>query len=137
MSDYNSETGQSSYGASGSASADTAPAMENISEKAAEIKDKVTNFGRKTVDVIDQSRQSAAGALDQTASSLHTAGDKVSGVAHSAADSVQSTADYIRRTDAPGIGRDIRDLVARHPGVSLAAATLLGFFIGRGLRPKD
>jgi hypothetical protein len=133
MEDYNKEPDQSSFGTStGSASAGTAKAKEKT-----DIKEKVSNLGRKAVEEIDRSRQSAAGALDQTASSLHTGGDKVSGVAHSAADSLQSTADYIRRTDLAGMGKDIQELVTRYPGVSLAAAAVLGFLVARGFRSHE
>jgi hypothetical protein len=124
---HNQEPTQSSNAtATGSASAfpDTATAEEK-------------NLGRKAVEQIDRSRQSAASALDQTASSLHSGGDKVSDAAHSAADSLQSSADYIRRTDLAGMGKDIQDLVTRYPGLSLAAAAVLGFLVARGLRSND
>ena len=54
-------------------------------EKAADIKARVADFGRRTVDAIDDSRETAAGAREATASTLHTRGDQFSGAAHSAA----------------------------------------------------
>jgi ElaB/YqjD/DUF883 family membrane-anchored ribosome-binding protein len=110
---------------------------EQIAEAAADVKEKVTEFGRKTVDKIDGSRGSAAGALDKTATSMHSGGDKLSGVAHSAADKIQATADYVRRTDLKGMAEDVQDIVKRYPGQSLAAAAILGFLVARGLRRSD
>ena len=105
MDDYNnplSETpgGQPERGAA------TAARMK-LSEKAAEVKERVADFGRKTADNIDESRKSTAGALDQTAAKLHSSGDRLSGAAHTAADQIsgaahgtadklRAAADYIR-----------------------------------------
>jgi ElaB/YqjD/DUF883 family membrane-anchored ribosome-binding protein len=140
MDDYNKQ--QSPYGEpSGTGATGAAPARDKladkISDKATDIKEKVTDLGRKAVDKVEQSRQSAAGALDQTASSLHTSGEKVSGMAHSAADSVQATADYVRRTDLKRMSRDVGDLVKRYPGMALAAAAVVGFLVARGLRSDE
>ena len=87
MDDYNKQPGQASSGEStGSAGTGTAARMkEQISETAADVTEKVTKFGHKAADRIDDSRESAAGALDKTATSMHSGGDKLSGVAHSAA----------------------------------------------------
>jgi len=120
-------------------------ARMKLSERAAEVKEKAADFGRKTVDNIDESRKSTAGALDQTAAKLHSGGDqlsgaahaaadKISGVAHGAADKLQAAADYIRETDLKGMGQDLKDIVKRYPGPALAAAALLGFIVARGLR---
>ena len=110
---------------------------ERIAESAADVKERVTNLGRTAADRINESRPSAAGALDQTASSLHSGGDRLSGVAHSAAEKVQATADYVRRTDLKGMAEDVRGLVRRYPGQSLAAAAVLGFLVARSLRRRD
>jgi ElaB/YqjD/DUF883 family membrane-anchored ribosome-binding protein len=107
---------------------------EQISEKASDVKESVTDLGRRTADKIDESRSSAAGALDKTASSLHSGSDQISGIAHSVADKVQATADYVRRTDVRGMAEDVQDIVKRYPGQSLAAAAILGFLVARGLR---
>lgn len=120
-------------------------ARMKLSEKAAEVKEKVADFGRKTVDSIDESRKSTAGALDQTAAKLHSSGDQLSDVAHTAADQVsamvhstadrlRAAADYIRETDLKGMGEDLKDIVKRYPGPALAAAAVLGFLVARGFR---
>ncbi len=139
MDGFNNQAGQSSYPeASGSGGTGTATRMkEQVSEKAADVKESVTEFGRKAVEKIDGSRASAAGALDQTASSLHSGGEKLSGVAHSAADKIQATADYVRTTDLKGMAEDVQNLVKRYPGQALAAAAVLGFLVARGMRGSD
>jgi hypothetical protein len=143
MDDYNNPSGEAPYGQS-EGGAGTAARMK-LSEKAAEVKEKVADFGRKTVDSIDQSRASTAGALDHTAASLHsggdqlsgaahTAADQISGVAHGAADKLEAAADYIRQTDLKAMGEDLQGIVKRYPGPALAVAAVLGFIVARGFR---
>jgi ElaB/YqjD/DUF883 family membrane-anchored ribosome-binding protein len=110
---------------------------EEISDKATDIKAKVSEFGRRAGEKIDDSRESAAGALEQTASSFHSGGNKISGVAHSAADKLQATADYVRRTDLKGMSEDVQDLVKRYPRQALTVAAVLGFLVARGLRGRN
>jgi hypothetical protein len=143
MDDYNNPNSETPYGQPEGGAA-TAARMK-LSEKAAEVKEQVADFGRKTVDNIDKSRKSTAGALDQTAAKLHssvdqlsgaahTAADQISGVAHSTADKLQAAADYIRETDLKGMGEDLKDIIKRYPGPALAAAAVLGFIVARGFR---
>jgi hypothetical protein len=138
MDEYNNQPGQTSQGElTASGSTGTAARMKQISETAADVKGKVTDFGRKAADRIDNSRESAAVTLEKTATSIHAGGDKLSGVAHSAADKVQATADYVRRTDLKGMAEDVQGIVKRYPGPALAAAAILGFLVARGLRRGD
>jgi hypothetical protein len=143
MDDYNKPTSETPYGQpeGGAATA----ARQKLSEKAAEVKEKVADFGRKTVGNIDDSRKSTAGALEQAAAKLHsggaqlsgaahTAADPISGVAHGTADKLQAAADYIRETNLKAIGEDLKDIVKRYPGPALAAAAVLGFIVARGFR---
>jgi hypothetical protein len=120
-------------------------ARMKLSEKAAEVKEKVADFGRKAVDNIDESRKRTAGALDQTAAKLHsgveqlsgvahTAADQISGVAHGTADKLHAAADYIRERNLKGMGEDLKDVVKRYPGPALAVAAVLGFIVARGFR---
>jgi hypothetical protein len=143
MDDYKNPTSETPYGQPEGGTA-TAARMK-LSEKAAEVKEKAADFGRKTVDNLDESRKSTAVALDQAAAKLHsggeqligaahTAADQASGVAHAAADKLQAAADYIRETDLKGMGEDLKDIVKRHPGPALAAAAVLGFIVARGFR---
>jgi hypothetical protein len=143
MGDYRNPTSDTPYAQPEGGSA-TAARMK-LSEKAAEVKEKATDFGRKAVNNLDESRKSTAGALDQTAAKLHSGGDQLSGVAHTAADQIsgaahatadklQAAADYIRATDLRGMGEDLKGIVKRYPGPALAAAAVLGFIVARGFR---
>jgi ElaB/YqjD/DUF883 family membrane-anchored ribosome-binding protein len=126
------------------ASAATAARMK-LSEKAAEVKDKVADLGRTTVGNIDESRKTTAGALNEAAARLHSgadrfpgiahsAADQISGVAHKTADKLEVAADYVRETDLKAMGEDLKHVVKRHPGPALAVAAVLGFLVARSLR---
>jgi hypothetical protein len=143
MDDNNNPTSETPYGQPEGGAA-TAARMK-LSEKAAEVKEKVADFGRKTADNIDESRKNTAGALDQTAAKLHSGGEQLSGVAHTAADRIsgamhgtadklQAAADYIREMELKDMGEDLKDIVKRYPGPALAAAAVLGFIVARSLR---
>jgi len=108
-----------------------------LADKAADIKDRVTDFGRKAVDKLDESRETAAGALDATASTLHSRGDQISGAAQSAANKIHATANYVRQTNLKGMVDDIEDVLKRYPAQTLAAAAVLGFLVGRAFRRYD
>jgi len=113
--------------------AGTAARMK-LADKAADMKDRVTDFGRKAVDKLDDSRLTAAEALDATATTLHSRGDQLSGAAHSAADKVHATANYVRNTDLKGMADDVEDILKRYPAQALATAAFLGFLLGRAFR---
>ena len=143
MEDTKNPTSETPYGQPEGGAA-TAARMKLL-EKAAEVKEKVADFGRKTVDNLDESRKSTADALHQTAAKLHsggeqlssaahTAADQISGVAHETADKLRTAADYIRDTDLKAMGEDLKDIVNRYPGPALAVAAVLGFLVARGLR---
>lgn len=143
MDDYNKPTSETPYGQQEGGAA-TAARLK-LSEKAAEVKEKVADFGRKTVDNIEESRKNTAGALGQAAAKLHsggeqlsgaahTAADQISGVAHVAADKLEAAANYVRETDLKAMGEDLKDVVKRYPGPALAAAAVLGFIVARSFR---
>jgi ElaB/YqjD/DUF883 family membrane-anchored ribosome-binding protein len=143
MDDYNNPTSETPSGQPEGGAA-TAARMK-LSEKAAELKEKAADFGRKTVDNLDESLKSTAAAFDQTATKLHsggqqlsgaahTAADQISGVAHGAADKLQAAAEYIREKDLKAMGEDVKDIVKRYPGPALAAAAVLGFIVARSFR---
>ena len=143
MDDQSNPKNDTTYGQPEGGSA-TAARMK-LSEKAAEVKEKVADFGRKTVDNIEESRKNTAGALGQAAAKLHsggeqlsgaalTAADQISGVAHVAADKLEAAAHYVRETDLKAMGEDLKDVVKRYPGPALAVAAVLGFLVARSLR---
>jgi hypothetical protein len=61
----------------------------------------------------------------------------MSQLAHSAADRIQVGANYLRERDVERIVEDVRGVVKKYPGRSLAVAAILGFLIARGLRRSD
>ena len=142
MDDQNNPTSDKHQQAEGGAA--TAARMK-LSEKVAEVKAQVADFGRKAIGNLEESRHSAAGALGQTAAKLHTSGEhlsaaahtaagQISGVAHKTAEKLEAAADYLRATDLKAMGEDVKDVVKRYPGPALAAAAVLGFLVARSLR---
>ena len=110
---------------------------QSISEKVTDVKSKVSDFGRDAANKLDGTRETAAGALDSTASSLQAGTNRLSSAARTAADSLQSTANYVRDTNFQGMMEDLRGVVKRYPGQSLAAAAILGFLVARGFRSSS
>jgi len=121
----------------GSATGTAARLKEQITEKAADVRDRVNDFGRKTADKIDASREPAAASLNRTASALHSQSDRMAGAAHATADKLQATADYVRDHDFKEMASDVTELVKRYPGQSLAVAAGLGFLLARVMRSSD
>ena len=73
------------FGADVSTGSGTAARMKkNLTDKAQDAKEGLTDLGRKTAGRIDGSRESTANALAWTATSLHSRTDKMSHLAHSA-----------------------------------------------------
>ncbi|HEY1423110.1 MAG TPA: hypothetical protein VGF20_06645 [Candidatus Acidoferrum sp.] len=136
----NNETKQTPYwqpenGVAGNTGTGTAARMKRSdSIDATDVKEKVAELGRRTVDKIDDSRQSAAAGLDATASRLHSSGQQLSGAAHTAADKLHATADYVRQNDLKAMADDVQEIMKKYPVHSLAAAAILGFLVARGLR---
>ncbi len=111
-----------------------------LSENAAQLKDKVSEFGRKAADTIDQGLGSAASGLDKAAATLHEKAenlpgvDTISGLTHSAADKLSATAGFVREHDVETMMSDVRRMVRNNPGPSLLAVGVIGFLVGRAFR---
>ena len=71
------DTGSSNTGLSG--------IKDQATEKATQLKNKVSDLGRKAGDRIDEQRVRAAGTFENTASALHERGDQFASTASSAA----------------------------------------------------
>jgi hypothetical protein len=114
-----------------------------LADSTMQLKDRVSELGRKAVDAIDQNLDSAAGGLDKAAATLHGRADnlpgveKVSGLAHSAADKLSATAGYVRDHDVKRIITDAKTLVRNNPGASLLAVGVIGFLVGRAFRSSN
>lgn len=120
---------------------DTSGMQEQAGDKAAQLKEKVTDVARKAGDKLDEQRVRAAGTFEQTASALHEGGERfassASSAAHATADKIQAAADYLREHDARAMAEDLTGLIKRYPGQALAAAAVVGFLAGRALRNND
>ena len=116
---------------------DVAGLTEQTGQKAAQIKETVSDLGRKAGDKIDERRMRAAD-VESTASTLHERGDRLasttSNAMHKTADKIQTAADYLREHDTRAMMGDLEAMVRRYPGQALAAAAVIGFFAGRALR---
>jgi ElaB/YqjD/DUF883 family membrane-anchored ribosome-binding protein len=82
-----------------------------VSETAADAKEKLTDFGRD-----------AAGQLSE--------------VAQAATDKAKAAADYLQQTELTAMAEDVKDIVKRYPGWTLAAAAVAGFLLAH-LRSRD
>lgn len=108
-----------------------------LGEGTSELKEKVSEYGRKAADKIDQNLQSAAAGLDRAAATLHEKADNppgvktISGLTHSAADKLSETAEYVREHDVDTMMTDVKKVVRRNPGPSLLVAAVIGFLVGR------
>ena len=77
---------------------------KQVSDTAAGAKEKVTEFGRDS-----------AGQLSE--------------MAQTATDKVKAAADYLRETEFTAMAEDVKEIVKRYPGWSLAAAAVVGFLL--------
>jgi len=111
-----------------------------VADTARTVKDKTQEFGRATVNKIEENRVSAAGALHSAATSLHENASKLPNgpdLAHSAAEKVDAVSGYLQGHDTQQMMADVEAIVKRNPGPSLLIAGALGFLIGRTLRSNN
>jgi hypothetical protein len=109
----------------------------DVTDKAQNVNEGLNDLGGKTAGRIDGSKDATAKVLAWTATSLHSRTDKMSQLAHSTADRIQVGSDYLRERDVERIMEDVRGMVKKYPGRSLAAAVILGFLIACSLRQSN
>ena len=84
-------------------------------------------------------RSTLAEGLETAANSLHDraeslpGGDKIVRAAETAAVAMDTAADYVRNQDMRAMMSDVRQIIRRHPGATLAIAAGLGFLLVRVL----
>jgi hypothetical protein len=54
---------------------------------------------------------------------------QLSEAAQTASDKVKSAADYLRETELTAMAEDVKEIVKRYPGWSIAAAVVVGFLL--------
>ena len=113
---------------------------EDVTARAAQFKDRVSDVARTAADAADDRRSMAADRIDTAASALRDnagslpGGDRMARAAHATADGLETTADYVRSRDLGGMMSDMQSLVKRNPALTLAAAAAVGFIVGRATR---
>lgn len=113
---------------------------DKLSDGAAQLKAKASEYGRIAADKIDENISSAAAGLDRAAASLHNTADNLPGVetargmAHSTADKLSATAGYVREHDVDSVITGVRAVVRKNPGQSLIIAGVIGFLIGHSFK---
>jgi hypothetical protein len=78
----------------------------------------------------------AADAKEKLTDLGRDAAGQVSEVAQSATDKAKAAADYLRQTEFTNMAEDVKDIVKRYPGWSIAAAAVEGFVVAH-LRSRD
>ncbi len=79
----------------------------------------------------DKASHALDGAAGQLERAGHSVSDRVATYADKAAGALGSTAQYVREIDSRDVMQDITAMAKRHPGVTLAAAAVVGFLAGR------
>ena len=92
----------------------------------------MTNATTDPRSTLAQGLESAANSLHDRAESL-PGGDKIVRAAETAAGAMDSAADYVRNQDLRAMASDLRQIIRRHPGATLAIAAGLGFLLVRAL----
>jgi hypothetical protein len=89
------------------------------------------------MDNLEKSQESmgaaAAGLKKQVSETAADAKEKLTELGRDAAgqlsDKVNAAADYLRETELTAMAEDVKEIVKRYPGWSLAAAAMVGFLL--------
>ncbi len=84
-------------------------------------------------DVKDKASHALDGAAGKVERAGHTMSERVATAADKASAALGSTAEYVRDIDSRDIMQDLSGMAKRHPGATLAAAVVVGFFVGRSV----
>ena len=94
-----------------------------------ELKKSQESMGAAAAGVKKQVSETAADAKEKLTDLGREAAGKVSEVAQSATDKAKAAADYLRQTEVSDMAEDVKDIVKRYPGWSIAAAVAVGFLL--------
>jgi DNA-binding ferritin-like protein len=101
-----------------------------------DLKKSQESMGTAAAGVKKQVSETAADAKEKLTALGGDAVGQLSQVAQTATDKVKAAADYLRETELRAMAEDVKDIVKRYPGWTLAAAAALGFLLAH-LRSKD
>jgi len=90
-----------------------------------DLKKSQESMGAAAAGVKKQVSETAADAKE----TLTDAAGQLSEMAQTATDKVKAAADYLRETELNAISEDVKEIVKRYPGWSLAAAAVVGFLL--------
>lgn len=109
-----------------------------LDEKASQLAEQVSDFGRDAAGIIDHARNETAGGLHAAASSIRRnvrEGSKVVGnLAESTATKLDEAGSYVKKHDLKRTLGESRQLIRRYPGESLALAAGVGILAGIAIR---
>jgi ElaB/YqjD/DUF883 family membrane-anchored ribosome-binding protein len=94
------------------------------------------SVGAAATGVKQQVSGTAADAKQKLTDAGRDAAGQLSDVAQTATTKVKAAAEYLRETEFAAMVNDVKDIVGRYPGWSLAAAAAVGFLIAH-MRSRD
>ena len=94
-----------------------------------ELKKSQESMGAAAAGVKKQVSETASDAKEKLTDLGREAAGQVSEVAQSATDKAKAAADYLRQTEVSDMAEDVKDIVKRYPGWSIAAAVAVGFLL--------
>jgi ElaB/YqjD/DUF883 family membrane-anchored ribosome-binding protein len=96
-----------------------------------ELKKSQESVGAAATAVKKQASETAADAKENLTNLGRDAAGQLSEVAQTATDKVKQAAEYLRHTELTAMAEDVKDIVRRYPGQSLAAAAVVGFLFAQ------
>jgi hypothetical protein len=118
------------------------PATSTFANAGARARETASKVGQKAADAVESSRGGAARGIHGTAESIRSASEYLPGgptvrqFASEAADTLDSTADYVRDTEAAEMLEDLKEQARSNPLPFLAGAVAVGFLVGWMMRRR-
>jgi ElaB/YqjD/DUF883 family membrane-anchored ribosome-binding protein len=94
-----------------------------------ELKKSQESMGAAAAGVKKQVLETATDAKEKLTELGRDAAGQLSEVAQTATDKVKAATDYLRETELTAMAEDVKEIVKRYPGWSIAAAALVGFML--------
>ena len=104
---------------------------------ASQVEPPAMDFDEPIENVASGKKDRLARGMDSAAASLHEraealpGGPKVARAAHATAGAMETAADYVRDREVKEMLSDVQQAARKHPGVTLLAATAVGFLLAR------
>src|SRR3982074_3030411 len=94
-----------------------------------DVKKSQESMGAAAAGVKKQVPETATDAKEKLTELGRDAAGQLSEVAETATDKVKAAADYLRQTELTAMAEDVKEIVKRYPGWSIAAAAVVGFLL--------